>query len=54
MTLHESYVCSRVSAETITIATLTYMSAMIYSAIMTSAMCKKYDPEQCGIIWLNV
>jgi len=39
--LYEGYVCSRLPAEAITIAILTYVSAMKYSALLTSAMCEK-------------
>jgi len=39
--MYESYVCSRVPAEAITIATFTYVSFMKYSAILTSAICEK-------------
>ena len=39
--MYESYICSRVPAEAITIATLTYASTMKYSALLTFAMCEK-------------
>jgi len=38
--LYESYIRSRVPAEAITIATLTYTSDMKYSALLTSAKSK--------------
>jgi len=53
--MYESYVCSRVPAEAITIATFTYVSFMKYSAILTSAICEKKDFHgQYRVTWLNV
>ena len=52
-TFSDSYICSRVPAEAITIATLTYVSAMKCSAVLTSPMCEKDVQEQFCIARLN-
>jgi len=49
--LYKSYIHSRVPAEAITIATLTYASAMKYSAVLTSATCEKNVQGLCYITW---